>query len=163
MKKDWQSAFGKMTYGIYVLTSSGRGEEEKIQINGMIASWVVQVSYEPPMILAAIHPDRYSHKLLSDHPVFGLHIIKQSQSSLLKRFKGPDPGLKFEGLEWETQKTGVPILRDCVAWFELEVRQQLSPGNHTLFIGEVVNAGCNNHDTSPLCTIDYDGYYTGKS
>ena len=32
-----------MTYGIYVLTC--RHEET---INGMIASWVTQVSYDPP-------------------------------------------------------------------------------------------------------------------
>ena len=41
------SAFSKMAYGIYVLTTA---VEDKM--NGMIASWVSQVSYEPPLILA---------------------------------------------------------------------------------------------------------------
>jgi flavin reductase (DIM6/NTAB) family NADH-FMN oxidoreductase RutF len=38
MGKEWQQAFGKMVYGIYVLTTA-RGDE----VNGMIASWVSQV------------------------------------------------------------------------------------------------------------------------
>jgi thiamine phosphate synthase YjbQ (UPF0047 family) len=35
------------------------------------------------------------------------------------------------------------------------------PGNHTLFIGEVVNSGINSTGT-PLCTLEYDGMYVGK-
>ncbi|MEJ2286300.1 MAG: flavin reductase, partial [Desulfobacterales bacterium] len=38
-----------MTYGIYVLTSCHQQE-----INGMIASWVSQVSYTPPLIMVAV-------------------------------------------------------------------------------------------------------------
>ncbi|RLB87199.1 MAG: flavin reductase, partial [Deltaproteobacteria bacterium] len=43
MKKQWLPAFGQMTYGIYVLTT--RFDDA---VNGMIASWVTQVSYAPP-------------------------------------------------------------------------------------------------------------------
>jgi flavin reductase (DIM6/NTAB) family NADH-FMN oxidoreductase RutF len=46
MNKEWLTAFGHMTYGIYVLTA--RFENT---INGMIASWVTQVFYEPPLIM----------------------------------------------------------------------------------------------------------------
>ncbi len=157
MKKEWMTAFGKMTYGIYVLTS--RSGDTR---NGMIASWATQVSYEPPMIMAAVHPKRFSHSLLEKNPVFGLHVIDQSQKDLLARFKGPDPVKKFDGIAFETRQTGVPILKNCIAWFELKIREQLSPGNHTLFIGDVINCGCNN-DGAPLTTLDYDGMYVGRS
>jgi flavin reductase (DIM6/NTAB) family NADH-FMN oxidoreductase RutF len=53
MQDQWIKAFAKMTYGIYVLTS---GADEAI--NGMIASWVSQVSYEPPLVMVAVHPKR---------------------------------------------------------------------------------------------------------
>ena len=59
MKDKWIRALGSMTYGIYVLTSFY--EEE---INGMIASWVSQVSYDPLLIMVAVHPNRYSHNLI---------------------------------------------------------------------------------------------------
>ncbi|MCA1792905.1 MAG: flavin reductase family protein [Desulfotignum sp.] len=157
MKQQWQSAFGRMTYGIYVLTT-----KEGDTMNGMIASWVTQVSYEPPLILAAVHPNRYSHDMLVKSRAFGLHIIDQSQKELLKRFKGPNPAQKLSGIDWVAGKTGVPILTDCLAWFELQVTQQLQPGNHSLFIAEVVEAGFRTKGT-PLSTLEYDGMYVGKN
>ncbi len=59
MKEKWQSAFGQMTYGIYVLTT-----KTDDAVNGMIASWVTQVSHDPPLIMAALHPNRYSHDMI---------------------------------------------------------------------------------------------------
>ncbi|MEK6195176.1 MAG: flavin reductase family protein [Deltaproteobacteria bacterium] len=156
MKKEWIEALGHMTYGIYVLTT--RVDDT---INGMIASWVTQVSYEPPLIMAAIHPNRFSHSLIEKSNAFALHILHRSQKELLKIFKGPDPEEKFSNIPWESGKTGAPILKDCIAWLELTVRERHNPGNHTLFIGEVI-AGETVSTGTPLCTLDYDGMYVGK-
>ncbi|MCD4676692.1 MAG: flavin reductase family protein [Desulfobacula sp.] len=156
MKKEWLTAFSHMTYGIYVLTVKC----DDI-FNGMIASWVTQVSYEPPLILVAVHPNRYSHGLIEKSNAFVLHVLDKSQKDMLKRFKGVDPEKKFDEISWETKKTGAPILKDCMAWFELQVKERHDPGNHSLFIGEVTNSGVNSPGT-PLCTLDYDGMYIGK-
>ena len=157
MEDTWQQAFGKMVYGIYVLTAA-HGDE----INGMIASWVSQVSHEPPLVLAAVHPNRYTHDLIRQSGAFALHVIAKEQKDLLSRFKGPDPRVKFAALEWRKGRTGSPILEDCIAWLECEVQSSLAPGNHTLFIGEVVG-GRRVADGTPLNTGDYDGMYTGRS
>jgi flavin reductase (DIM6/NTAB) family NADH-FMN oxidoreductase RutF len=156
MKAPWLKAFGRMTYGIYVLTT----RHEDI-INGMIASWVSQVSYDPPMILVAVHPNRYSHGLLEESGNFVLHVIERSQKELLARFKGPDPAEKFSGIHWEPGRTGCPVLEGCLAWFECRIKESCRPGNHTLFVGEVVDAAGGLAGT-PLCTFDYEGMYTGK-
>ena len=156
MKKEWQQAFGQMTYGIYVLTT--RVEDT---INGMIASWVTQVSHDPPLIMAAIHPNRYSHTLIDQTRFFALHVIDRSQRDLLMRFKGDDPAEKFSGISWEMGQTGAPVLKECLAFFEVEVKERYSPGNHTLFVGEVVNGGVKAGGI-PLSTLDYEGMYVGK-
>ena len=156
MKKEWLAAFGQMTYGIYVLTA--RVDDT---INGMIASWVTQVSYEPPLIMVAVHPNRYSHSLIEKSQAFVLHVLDHSQKEMLKRFKGPDPEKKFTGISWVTGQTGAPVLKNCMAFFELKVKERYAPGNHTLFIGEVVNSGTKSTGT-PLCTQEYDGMYVGK-
>jgi len=157
MNDDWLAAFGQMTYGIYVLTA--RHETVK---NGMIASWAAQVSYDPPLILAAVHPNRFSHDLIDQSGCFALHVIDRSQNELLKRFKGPDPAEKFAGIDWEPGQTGCPVLKDCMAWFECRINEKYQPGNHTLFVGEVIHAGVRRSGT-PLCTLDYEGMYTGKA
>ena len=146
-----------VTYGIYVLTT-----RFKESINGMIASWVSQVSYEPPLFMVAIHPNRYSHELLTQSGHFALHIISREQKDLLARFKGPIAKEKFKSIVWEDGVTGCPILADCIGCMECRIIQSLTPGNHTIFIGEVVNAVFNGTKT-PLCTLDYDGCYLGKA
>lgn len=145
-----------MTYGIYLLTT--RFENT---VNGMIASWVSQVSYEPPLLMVAVHPNRYSHKLLEKSGHFALHILAREQKDLLARFKGPDPEKKFASLTWSDGVTGCPTLSDCIGYLECRISHSLAPGNHTLFVGKVVKAIFNREKT-PLCTLDYEGCYLGN-
>lgn len=145
-----------MTYGIYVLTSSHEGE-----INGMIASWVSQVSYDPLLIMVAVHTNRYSHHLIEQSGTFALHVLGRGQSGFFARFKGPDPKGKFSDIQWTRGQTGCPIIKECLAYFECRVRAQYAPGNHTLFLGEVVEAQVLAAG-DPLNSGDYEGIYLGK-
>jgi len=156
MEKAWLQILDKMTYGIYVLTTS-YGEK----MNGMIASWVSQVSYDPPMVMVAIHPNRYSYHLIRQSGYFALNVLARNQTDLLGRFKGPDPAAKFASIHWVRGKKGCPTLKECVAYMECEVKASYHPGNHTLFIGEVEDAQVFSKD-DPLTTSDYAGVYLGK-
>lgn len=157
MQEGWLKALGKMTYGIYVLTSCHREE-----INGMIASWVSQVSYEPLLIMAAVHPNRYSHRLIEKSGSFALHVIDRRQQDYLARFKGPDPKAKLASVQWQRGQTGCPILNDCLAYLECLVKAAYTPGNHTIYIGEVVAAATQGEGT-PFSALDYNGIYLGKT
>jgi flavin reductase (DIM6/NTAB) family NADH-FMN oxidoreductase RutF len=157
MKNEWIQALGTMTYGIYVLTSFYKEE-----VNGMIASWVSQVSYDPLLIMVAVHTHRYSHHLIEKSGCFALHVLAREQADLLKRFKGPDPKTKFSSIQWKRGKTGSPVLEDCLAYFEGQVVEKCSPGNHTLFFAEVLDAKVM-AEGRPLSSQDYDGIYLGRS
>lgn len=155
MEQEWQAALGKMTYGIYVLTTAAEN-----RMNGMIASWVSQVSHAPPLVMAAVHPDRFSHQLIAQSGGFALHVLGRDRKEFLKRFKGPDPIAKFAGIEWRKGQTGSPILKDCIAWIECEVIGRFAPGNHTLFTGKIIDAK-RVSETAGMNTADYSGVYTG--
>ena len=157
MKEEWIQALGTMTYGIYVLTT-----HYKEEINGMIASWVSQISFEPPLIMVGVHPNRHSHHMIEKSGCFALHILDKKQSQFMSRFKGPDPQAKFSDLQWETGKTGCPIIKDCIAYLDCSLKTSYTPGNHTLFIGEVVD-GKMFSQGEPYNTSDYDGVYLGES
>lgn len=157
MDERWFQTLGSMTYGIYVLTTY---HEEKI--NGMIASWVSQVSYDPALVMVAVHPNRYSHHFIQQSGSFALHLLARNQKDFLSRFKGPDPEAKFASIPWARGKTGCPILKECIGYLECAVRERYAPGNHSLFIGEIVDARIFSHE-DPLTTLDYEGFYTGKS
>ncbi len=156
MDSKMQAVFAQMTYGIYVLTS--RDGDKR---NGMIASWVSQVSHTPPLVMVAVHAQRYSHDLIAKSGAFALHVLSRGQAGYLGRFKGPDPLAKFDALDWVDGQTGCPLLVDCIGYLECRLNASLAPGNHTLFIGEVVDAECHG-GPEPLTTLDYDGVYTGE-
>ena len=156
MDRHWMEALGLMVHGIYVLTTSYEDE-----VNGMIASWVSQISFEPPLVAVAVHPDRYSHRLIEKSRAFALHTISREQKDLLNRFKGPDPAGKFASIRWSKGATGAPLLSDCLAYVDCRVKTTLNPGNHTLFIGEVVDGRLIAREI-PLSTLDYEGVYTGE-
>ena len=107
------------------------------------------------------YPDRYSHQLIEQSGCFALHVIDRLQTEFLARFKGPDPISKFSAMQWEHGKTGCPILSECMAYLECKVKASYSPGNHTLFLGEVVDAQ-SFADGTPFSSMDYNGVYSGK-
>jgi flavin reductase (DIM6/NTAB) family NADH-FMN oxidoreductase RutF len=156
MEEQWIEALTHLVHGIYVLTAAYED-----RINGMIASWVSQVSYDPPLIMVAVHPNRYSHRLIEKANAFALHILSRNQKDFLRRFKGPDPLSKFTALEWTRGKTGCPILKDCLGYLDCRVKTSLKLGNHTLFFGELIDAQIFGAG-SPMNTLDYEGTYLGK-
>jgi len=156
MDERWLQTLGAMTYGIYVMTT--RHEE---QINGMIASWVSQVSYDPPLVMVAVHKNRYSRQLIDQSGNFVLHLLSRNQKDLLSRFKGPDPMRKFTSVQWTKGKTGCPILEECLGYLECGVKARYAPGNHELFVAEIVDAKMFSQE-NPLSTLDYEGVYIGK-
>jgi len=128
----------------------------------MIASWVSQVSYDPLLIMAAVHTQRYSHHLIEKSGCFALHVLARDQADFLKRFKGSDPKAKFSSIQWNRGTTGCPILKECIAYFECEVIEKSRPGNHTLFVAEVVDARVVAEGRA-FSSLDYNGAYLGKS
>jgi flavin reductase (DIM6/NTAB) family NADH-FMN oxidoreductase RutF len=156
MDERWLQVLGSMPHGLYVLTS----HFEEI-MNGMIASWVSQISYDPPLVMVAVHPTRYSHQLIQKSGRFALHLLSPTQKDLLSRFKGPDPEAKFASIAWRKGKTGCPILKACLGYLECKVRERYAPGNHSLFIGEVISGEIFSNE-DPLNTFDYEGVYTGR-
>ena len=54
----------------------------------------------------------------------------------------------FEGV------TGAPILSQCVAWLDCEVRQSVETGGHTLFVGEVVDCGFEKDEGTPVLRME---------
>jgi len=130
-------AFAALVHGVYVVTT--RFED---LVNGMTAAWVSQVSLHPLLVMASIAPSRYSHNLIKESGIFAINVLDSTQVELGKRFgyKSGRKVDKFAGLEWFTAATGAPILPQAFAYFDLKLVDTCPAGDHTLFVGEVVEA-----------------------
>ena len=129
--------FRSLVHGVYVVTTRC-GD----RLNGMTAAWVSQVSLHPLLLMVSIAPTRYSHDLIKESGIFAINVLTSDQVDLGKRF-GFASGRKvdkFAGLDYITAATGSPILPQAQAYFDLNLLETYSAGDHTLFVGEVVEA-----------------------
>jgi flavin reductase (DIM6/NTAB) family NADH-FMN oxidoreductase RutF len=130
-------AMCKITHGVYIITTKA-GDK----INGLTAAWVSKVSFTPPLLMVAIAPGRYSHELMLEGQKFAVNVLDEKQLDIGKHF-GTKSGRKvdkFETIPYMTKVTGSPILKDALAYMDCKVVSTHPAGDHTLFIGEVVNA-----------------------
>jgi flavin reductase (DIM6/NTAB) family NADH-FMN oxidoreductase RutF len=140
-------AFGALVHGVYVVTTR-LGDK----VNGMTAAWVSQVSLKPLLVMVSIAPSRYSHDLIKESGVLAINVLTSGQVELGKRF-GYKSGRKVDkcaGLEWITGATGAPILPQAYAYLDLKLVATYPAGDHTLFLGEVVEAKILHPQAQPL-------------
>ncbi len=131
----------KMPSGLYVVGSTDRGDRR----NGMTANWVTQVSFDPKWIGVGVERGALTHELIEAGGCFALSLIDQEDRAIVRKFTKPvdvDLDAKtLNGFAYVERVTGAPILGQAVAYIDCEVRERLVAGNHTFFVGEVVDAG----------------------
>jgi flavin reductase (DIM6/NTAB) family NADH-FMN oxidoreductase RutF len=150
-------ALEQIGYGLYVV-----GSKDGDNVNGMTANWLTQVSFEPRMVALAV--ELGSHTLANIHAsrVFSVNIIAEQDTALIEKFVEPQEraGNKLGGVAFRTGHTGCPILEQALAWFECEVAQTVTTGDHELVIGRVVDGG-EQRDGEPL-TLRAMGWSYGE-
>ena len=113
--------------------------------NVITIAWAVPLSINPPLMGILVAPRRYSHELIERSGEFVINIptieildkvIKCGKVSGRQHDKFSEFGL--------TPKPGrvvrTPSIEECVAHVECKLVNQVTTGDHTLFIGEVVAA-----------------------
>ena len=140
-------AFKALVNGVYVVTTR-LGDK----VNGMTAAWVSQVSLKPLLVMVSIAPPRYSHSLIKESGIFALNVLTSEQVELAKRF-GYKSGRKidkFAGLDYLTAASGAPILPQAYAFLDLKLVHTFTAGDHSLFVGEVLEAKILHPQSQPL-------------
>jgi len=132
----------KMPYGLYVVGS--RGEDRTLK-QLMTANWVTQLSFDPKLLAVSIERSALTHRLVTSTGCFSLSFIDREDRSIVRKFTKPvevDPTAgTLNGFPFVERVTGAPVLAQAVAFADCQVRETLDVGDHTLFVGEVVDAG----------------------
>ncbi len=116
--------------------------------NIITLAWTTPISHQPPLLLLGIGPKRYSHELISETKEF---VVNIPTMDIVKEtlFCGRRTGRIHDKFK-ETGLTPLPakmvrppIIKECVAHVECKLHQQISIGDRTLFVGEVLTAYVN--------------------
>lgn len=129
----------KIPHGLYIC-GVRNGEE----MNGFTASWVMQASFQPPLVVNCVRQDSGSHEMIKQSGIFALSVLEAGQKELAAKFFKPRSrvGNKLEDVEfYEGSETGCPIIRDSLGYVECRVVGSVEKGDHTVYVGEVIGAG----------------------
>ena len=148
-----EAFFKQISLGVYVVGVSD-GEHQ----NAFTASWVMQVSFNPPLLAISINPENYSYQLLQAGGVCTVNVLGQDQYPVAEHF-GRSAKDKMAGFQWQKGKTGAPILSDSLAYFDCQVSHYTDAGDHKIAVCKVIAAARLN-EGNPLLydqTGDMDG------
>jgi flavin reductase (DIM6/NTAB) family NADH-FMN oxidoreductase RutF len=94
--------------------------------------------------------------------LFCVNVIESGGVALASKFFGhvEPEGNKFGDVEFSLSPNGCPVLKDALAYFECRVTEKLAIGDHTIFVGEVVEAGVQ-REGEPLTLAETGFKYGG--
>jgi flavin reductase (DIM6/NTAB) family NADH-FMN oxidoreductase RutF len=166
---DVHQIMDEMPYGLYIVGSHNEGE-----VNGMMADWVMQVSFRPRLIAVAVENDAHSLANIRATRVFTLNLLPEDHDgmALAARFAQPYEDAKIggrlvrgvhrklAGVPFTRTPRGCPALEGAMAWLECEAEQFVPVGDHTLAIARPLD-GRLLRSAAPL-TSTYTGWvYSG--
>ncbi len=148
-----------INYGLYIMTAASQGEIAAGAVN-----WLSQASFKPPLVMAAVKSGSRLHELIEKSRGFVVNILREDQKSVAEAFFAPSKveGTTINGYRFEpAPRTGAPILIDLPAWFEVLVTDVVKRGDHTIFVGEVVEVGLREAEARSLVLRDTGWFYGG--
>lgn len=121
------------------LIVSGRLDGE---VNIMAADWVTVLSFKPCLVGVAVSPKRYTHRLIKK---YGEYVIAVPSIDMLDdvwiagTMSGPEKLKNMKITLVDSRRLKTPSIKEALANIECKVIDSRDYGDHTLFVGEVVD------------------------
>jgi flavin reductase (DIM6/NTAB) family NADH-FMN oxidoreductase RutF len=134
-----KTALRMIPYGLFVLTAA----DEHGQFTAATVNWVTQASFAPPLVAVGVKADSNSHTAIDATKAFVLNVIAKGDNGLAFTFFKPATveGHRISGEAFSLgSQVKAPVLDKAPAHLECRVVDAVRRGDHTLFVGEVVEA-----------------------
>jgi flavin reductase (DIM6/NTAB) family NADH-FMN oxidoreductase RutF len=134
-------------YGLYAITVRSGGAE-----HGIAAAWVMQASFAPSMVVASVESESRALPMIRDAKAFAVNVLATEQRDLASRLGSASAATAPAKLSGAPTRpgpvTGVPVLTQSLGWLECRLVATMPAGDHTLVLGEVVEAGAEREGTA---------------
>jgi flavin reductase (DIM6/NTAB) family NADH-FMN oxidoreductase RutF len=127
-------AMSHFASGVTVVTTEHEGK-----LYGMTVASFASLSLNPPLVLVCIEKSVKTHDALAGAESFGVSILGQDQADVSNRFASRAED-KFAGIDVVRGEIGVPLIGGALTTLECRIHDRLPGGDHTIFVGEVVDA-----------------------
>jgi len=134
-----KTALRMIPYGLYVMPA----EDKDGRISAATVNWVTQASFKPPLVAVGVKADSQVHGIIKTARNFALNVLGKGQQGAAYAFFKPAErdGQKISGEPFRAGSTGAPVLENTPAFVECRLVTTVEEGDHSIFVGEVVDAG----------------------
>lgn len=143
-----------MPSGLYVVGSTDGADRRNL----MTLNWATQLAFEPKLLGIAVEREAYTHELIEAGGVFSLCIIDREDRAIVRKFSKPVEvdlaASTLNGFPVHVASTGAPVLDQAVAFVDCVVQEHVATGDHTLFVGEIVDCGFQKDETTPVLRME---------
>lgn len=154
-----KTAFFNLSYGVYLCTTWDEGRP-----TGCVANSAMQITSSPATIAISINHDNYTCKCIKDCGHFAVSILAEDNDPLLIGkfgFRSGESVNKFEDTPYEVRGK-LPVPNEVLSWFSCKVISAMETSTHTVFLGEVIDAG-NLKQGEPMTYSYYHKVLKGKT
>lgn len=130
----FKDAMSHFTSGVTVVTTEHDGTSY-----GMTVASFASLSLHPPLVLVCVERTVKTHDALHAAGKFGVSILSSEQAAVSNRFASKSDD-KFAGMNVRRGEHGVPLVEGAICTLECRVHSELPGGDHTIFVGEVLDA-----------------------
>ena len=147
-------AVGHIPSGLFIVCAQKDGK-----IDGYLASWIQQVSFEPMMVSLAIKPGRPAYDLITSGTNFTINVVGDHDKTYLKHFwSGYDPEKNvFSEVPHQVTESGAVVIEGAKSTIEAKFVSKTQPGDHEVVIAEVVASYVANEEAKPMVHIRKSG------
>lgn len=153
--KNLGKAIGRIATGVYIVTTNHSDNKD-----GMLATWLIQAAFTPPLVTLAINKERPILEQFSEGSLFAVNVLSKTNNDIFKAFVKPNqPGMdRFEGLKLYEEVSELPVFKDCVAYFICRVTKRVDAGDHFTIYGEALDGNVINPDAEPMIHLRNNGF-----
>ena len=151
-------AFFKLSYGLYVVSSSCDGKD-----SACIANTFVQVTSEPARVCITLNKNNYTTSLIENSCVYNVGVLLDDiDMDVIRRFgfqSGKDVN-KFDGIDYEVDCQNIKqITEGIAASFSVKVISMTDVGTHIMFVADVIDCKVINEGE----VLTYANYHNKKN
>ena len=136
--RELRNALGSFATGVTIVTTRSRDGK----LHGMTANSFTSVSLDPMLVLVCVDYRARTLALMEATDRFGISVLAENQQALSDYFAGSDQDPQTAGplgVRFRFSQHGTPLLEECLATLDCRKVSAHVAGDHTIFIGEVVD------------------------
>ncbi|MGH9136768.1 MAG: flavin reductase family protein [Acidimicrobiales bacterium] len=135
------------------------GSRDGDRRNLMTLNWLTQVSFDPKLVGISVEKTAFTHELITAGGAFTVNTVSREDRAIVRKFTKPvDVELEARTLNGfpfhDGPATGTPVLDQAPAFLECEVRRAVECGDHTFFVGEVLNCAFQAAEDTPVLRME---------